>query len=391
MSNQIYRIQGLKGIRDLVKVTCEAHISVSEFKSGLSLEDEGTESMYPLAYLETGFDVRQEDGNSETYSINLNIADRMPEDATEEEVILTLSKTTQILDEIHYQLETLSPSSIKVGYTSKLVYRSYGKDNLAVTRAEFTIRIPRYVARKNSGLMSIDIPNLPKFGNAHIILWDSIKNKPELLSTDDLEAVSQHLNASIQTTRQALEDAIQVAKSDLEDNIGTVKSDLEGNINNVKSDLTGAKAEFNTRIVGAQTEFNARLEATKTELEDKILISSQTTETIGVTVDGGKLAIKSGSKGYREIPFAGKILSYTIIGPNTGDIIFDLKKATLETLESAVSICGNNRPMLQGQSQKLGTDLLGWDIQVNAGNVLEFFVESATLSKIQLFLNIKRD
>lgn len=161
MAKQLYRIQGLKGVRDFIKAVCDAHQSNLCFRSGVNLlEDKSDDITYPLAFLETDFNSSYE-GDKEIYQINLNIADYIPKDATEDDIILGISKTEQILSEIHYALKNLT-TNIPIGELSKQSFRDYDDDRLVVTRGEFTLAIAKYTAKE--GVPGVDLPTVPTFG-----------------------------------------------------------------------------------------------------------------------------------------------------------------------------------------------------------------------------------
>jgi hypothetical protein len=155
MSKQLLRIQGLKGIRDFTRDVSLAHLAVQQFKSGLNLLDDSTESNYPLAFLESDFNSSTQ-GTKETYSISLNIADYLPNDASEEDVIDGMSKTEQILSEIHYAMTQVA-SNVLISEINKTSFRDYDSDNLVVTRGEFTITTPRFTARSSTPVDKLSI------------------------------------------------------------------------------------------------------------------------------------------------------------------------------------------------------------------------------------------
>ncbi|TXK36795.1 hypothetical protein FVR03_16770 [Pontibacter qinzhouensis] len=92
----------------------------------------------------------------ESFSINLVIADRLPSDATEDAVLDGMSKTDQILSEVHYKLSQVA-SNIKVSDISKIQFRDHDDDKLVVTRGEFSIDIARYTARLSEPIGGIDV------------------------------------------------------------------------------------------------------------------------------------------------------------------------------------------------------------------------------------------
>lgn len=142
---QLVKIAGLKGLRNFIKDHCESHQAVSQFRSGVNLLEDNSENQYPLAFLESDFSSNVE-GTSETYDINLNIADYIGSNPDEDQIIDGLSKTEQILSEIHYAISQAG-TNIKVSGMNKLSFRDYDTDSLVVTRGEFTITIARHTAR----------------------------------------------------------------------------------------------------------------------------------------------------------------------------------------------------------------------------------------------------
>ncbi|WP_148041288.1 hypothetical protein [Rufibacter immobilis] len=74
------------------------------------------------------------------------MGDRLPNDFTSEDLINGKTKTSQILDEIHYHIENLA-SNILVTGMNKFYYENVNQDSIVVCRGEFTIEIPRYTSR----------------------------------------------------------------------------------------------------------------------------------------------------------------------------------------------------------------------------------------------------
>jgi hypothetical protein len=123
---------------------------------------------------------------------------------------------------------------------------------------------------------------------------------------------------------------------------------------------------------------------------DEVMDAGPVVDTIGLTSDAGSGTITVGSKGVRRVDFSGKILAYTILAGSSGTIAYDVRKSTLITYPASVSICGSNKPVLLNDIKKHETSLAGWTLDVEPGDILEFIVEGATVSRAQLSLTIER-
>jgi hypothetical protein len=104
---------------------------------------------------------------------------------------------------------------------------------------------------------------------------------------------------------------------------------------------------------------------------------------IGASVNGLGSAIQVGSVGFSMPSFSGNIISWSLIGDVSGDVVFDVKV-------SGVSIVGaGNKPtIVAGLSNS--ANVSGWtSVSVVAGSYIEFVIESVSSFKnINLVLNV---
>lgn len=111
----------------------------------------------------------------------------------------------------------------------------------------------------------------------------------------------------------------------------------------------------------------------------------------GITVDGGGSTPATGSKGFIQIPFAGTITGWTLIGDVSGSASIDVKKSTYAAFPTNTSIVASAPPALSSAQNATSTTLTGWTTAVAAGDVLEFVLSSATtLKRLTLELQITR-
>jgi len=115
------------------------------------------------------------------------------------------------------------------------------------------------------------------------------------------------------------------------------------------------------------------------------------TDNLGIVVDGAGSVIATGSKGYREIPFACTINSWTILGKEAGSCVVDVKRCTYAGFPSTSSIAGTEKPTLSTAQKNQDTSLSTWTTSLASGDILEFVVDSAsTVTRITLYLNVTR-
>ena len=117
--------------------------------------------------------------------------------------------------------------------------------------------------------------------------------------------------------------------------------------------------------------------------------------TVGITIDGGGSAITTGLKGYVECPFAGTIVSATIVAETSGAIVIDVWKdtyANFPPVDSPDSITASAPPTITASGTKSqDTTLTGWTTSVAAGDIFAFNVDSCTaITRATLTLKINR-
>ena len=112
------------------------------------------------------------------------------------------------------------------------------------------------------------------------------------------------------------------------------------------------------------------------------------TRTINFVVDAGSNPMSSGVKGDMTLDVTGKIISWTLIADQAGQMQFDIKKTDYANFPNFSSICGTEKPTLgnisAGSSQRINrdTNLTTWNTNLNAGDILQF--------EIVYSLNIQR-
>lgn len=115
--------------------------------------------------------------------------------------------------------------------------------------------------------------------------------------------------------------------------------------------------------------------------------------TVGITIDGGGSAITTGTKGYVECPFAGTIVSATVLLDQSGSIVIDVWKDTYANAlpTDADSITAAAPPTVSSATKSQDTTLTGWTTSVAAGDIFGFNVDSiTTATRATLTLKINR-
>lgn len=135
------RQQPLGTVYEKIENTCKKHIAIASYDSG-DLESFSNESMlFPAAYLETINQV-EETGNSEIYSVSLNLLDRQVKDGTREQQIQVHDKLKQIFAEIKLYLGQKQVfGSVNVGNASILLFTDFDDASLVRLRADFTVTV----------------------------------------------------------------------------------------------------------------------------------------------------------------------------------------------------------------------------------------------------------
>ena len=112
------------------------------------------------------------------------------------------------------------------------------------------------------------------------------------------------------------------------------------------------------------------------------------TRTINFVVDAGSAPMSSGIKGDMTLDVTGKIIAWTLIADQEGQIQFDIHKSDYSNFPNFSSITGNERPQLgdinAGTKQRINrnTSISSWSPTLNSGDILQFEIVYA--------LNIQR-
>ena len=114
-------------------------------------------------------------------------------------------------------------------------------------------------------------------------------------------------------------------------------------------------------------------------------------EPVGITVDGGGSALTTGSKGFFPLPYAGTILSVTLIADQVGSVLFDILKSDLAHVGAGASIVASDPPTLASAQTSTDAALTGWTTSLAAGDVLEYKISSvSTITRVTLILKVQR-
>ena len=144
--------------------------------------------------------------------------------------------------------------------------------------------------------------------------------------------------------------------------------------------ISGNQIIFTNAPAGA-TEFFGTALATTADL----------TRTINILIDNGSFDITPGTKGYLNIDVTGVIESFVVVSPYPGNIRVDVRKTKYSDFPSGfTSIVGTEYPQLVDEDKNKNETLNTWDKVITAGDILEFYVLSASsISKCSIFLRLK--
>ena len=112
------------------------------------------------------------------------------------------------------------------------------------------------------------------------------------------------------------------------------------------------------------------------------------TRTINFVVDAGSAPMSSGIKGDMTLDVTGKIIGWTLIADQDGNVQFDIQKSDYANFPNFSSICGTERPQLgninTGAEARINrnTTITSWSPILNSGDILQFEIVYA--------LNIQR-
>ena len=97
--------------------------------------------------------------------------------------------------------------------------------------------------------------------------------------------------------------------------------------------------------------------------------------------------------GSLRVPFSGTIDSVTLLADQTGSIVVDIWKDSYASYPPTVadSICASAKPTLSSAEKSEDTTLTGWTTAIAAGDILRFYVDSATtVQNVTLILKVTK-
>lgn len=118
---------------------------------------------------------------------------------------------------------------------------------------------------------------------------------------------------------------------------------------------------------------------------------AQRTRQIGITIDGGGIALTTGVKGYKSFPVAGAITRVRMLADQSGSVVIDIWKDTYANFPPTVAdtITAAAKPTISGAQKSEDATLTGWTTSVAAGDVFGFNVDSiTTITRVTLELTI---
>lgn len=116
-------------------------------------------------------------------------------------------------------------------------------------------------------------------------------------------------------------------------------------------------------------------------------ISHLSNVSLPFIIDGGGVAIATGSKGLIRVPSAMSITSVELIADQSGSIVVDVKKAAYAGLPTTSSIAASAKPTLSAAQKSQDATLTGWTTSLAAGDYLEYVVDSAaTVQRVTITL-----
>lgn len=115
-------------------------------------------------------------------------------------------------------------------------------------------------------------------------------------------------------------------------------------------------------------------------------------EDIGITIDGGGSPPTTGSKGYRPVDYACTIVGWKLAGDqSSGSAQITVKKCADVSFPTTASIVASVPPAIVTAKMAESTTLTGWTTTINAGDWLEFNLDSVTThQRLVLTLTVQR-
>lgn len=112
---------------------------------------------------------------------------------------------------------------------------------------------------------------------------------------------------------------------------------------------------------------------------------------VGLIVNNGVNDVVTGIKGELEVPFDCNIVEGTLIGDASGSISIDVLRSTYAAFPTTVSLTASAQLTLSSAQKSQDSTLTGWTKSLNAGDIIQFNVLSATgIARCTASLKIRR-
>ncbi len=115
-----------------------------------------------------------------------------------------------------------------------------------------------------------------------------------------------------------------------------------------------------------------------TDVPSQAAVTNLKKTRVNFVIDGGGVAITTGSKGCLSVPAAMTITGWEIFGDVSGSIVVDIKRATYANLPTFTAISASAQPTLSSAQKNVDSTVTGWTTSIADGDYLEFNVASAT-------------
>ena len=112
-----------------------------------------------------------------------------------------------------------------------------------------------------------------------------------------------------------------------------------------------------------------------------LVTTADLTRTINFVVDAGSNDMSIGIKGDLTIDVTGEILSWVLTSDIPGYLVMDIKKTSYDNYPNFTSITGTEKPFLHSTRKNKDEDLTTWNKIINAGDILQFEIESVVAIK----------
>lgn len=122
------------------------------------------------------------------------------------------------------------------------------------------------------------------------------------------------------------------------------------------------------------------------------------TIAMNFVIDGGTAAITTGSKGMVRVPVAATLVEVALLADQSGSIVVDIRRTPYADYQpgthpvSGDSIIGGSgtKPTISSTYKSSDTTFTSWaDTTLDAGDILEFYVDSATtIRKVTVYMKV---